>query len=157
MAIFTAKTTFVGGETALAQAFTEAVKPRFASAARQMSEDSKDLITGNAPVGTPSGARSEPLSGRKHYRVTIDEIPQGYLIQWTVEGSRAFLAKFHAQNTGSRGHRIVRTEKPPMPFPGTGDDFAEEFGYVADHPGTSGTRFYDRAIEQVIARVQQYL
>lgn len=156
MAIFTAKTTFVGGETALAQAFTEAVKPRFASAARQMSEDSKDLITGNAPVGSPSGERSEPLSSRGNYRVTITEVPQGYVIEWTVVGSGALLAKFHAQNTGSRSHPI-RTKKKGMPMRDTGDDFAEVFAKAGVHPGTRGTRFYDRAIEQVIARVQQYL
>lgn len=155
MAFFTATTTFVGGETALAQAFVEAVKPRFSTAARQMSQDSKDLITAAAPVGSPSGKRSEPLGDREHYRVTIVEVPLGYDIQWNVVGSGAFLAKFLAQNFGSGPHDIVSDKK--MPFPETGDEYAEHFGKKARHPGTTGTHFYDRSIEVVVGRIQQYL
>lgn len=155
MAFFTAATTFVGGETALAQAFIEAVKPRFATAARQMSEDSKDLITAAAPVGSPSGARSDPLSSRANYRVTIVEVADGFDIEWRVVGSGAFMAKFHAQNTGSGGHDIKSSKK--MPFPETGDEFAEFFAKSAYHPGTTGTHFYDDAIADVISRIQQYL
>jgi hypothetical protein len=155
MSIFTAHTTFVGGETALAQAFVEAVKPRFATAAREMSQDSKDLITANAPVGAQSGRRSEPLSSRGNYVVSIAEVPQGYVIEWTVQGSSAFLAKFHAQNSGSRPHAITSARK--MPFPTSDDADAEFFGHSAHHPGTRGTHFYDRAIEVVLSRAQQYL
>jgi hypothetical protein len=155
VAWLTARTTFVGGDTALAQAFMDAVKPRFATAAREMSQDSKDLITDNAPVGNPSGERSEPLSSRDNYVVTITEVPQGFVIEWTVRGSGAFMAKFHAQNTGSSSHVITKAGKPPMPWRDNDGD-AWGFGFKANHPGTTGTHFYDDAIEEVIDRVQQY-
>lgn len=153
MAGFTARSHFIGGTAALTRALTEAAKPRMARAGNLMATDAKARITAAAPVGANSGKRSKPLSDGSNYRTTITETPNGFRLDFRVLGSQAFMAKFHATNTGSAAHQMRGNERGVTRFEET-DEFARG-SFI--HPGTTGTRWYDNAIEDVLDHLNSYL
>jgi hypothetical protein len=153
MAIFTARSHIVGGQSALARALTEAVKPRMSRAGDAMAKDAKARVVAAAPRGRDSGKRSTPLSSPSSYRTTITPTPTGFVLDFTVRGSGAFMAKFHATNTGSVAHEMRGNARGVTYFEET-DTFTRR-PFV--HPGTSGTRWYDKAIEDVLDRLNSYL
>ena len=153
MAMFTARTHIIGGQSALARALTEAVKPRMTRAGDAMAKDAKERIVAAAPVGANSGKRSTPLSDRSSYRTSITPTPTGFQLDFRVIGSKQFMAKFHATNTGSVWHEMSGNARGFTQFEETGDVVRGRFR----HPGTTGTRWYDEAIEDVLDHLNSYL
>lgn len=153
MAGFTARSHVIGGQSALAQALTNAVKPRMSRAANLMATDAKARITAAAPVGANSGKRSKPLSDGSSYRTTISETPNGFRLDFRVLGSQQFMAKFHATNTGSASHQMRGNARGVTRFEETDEFVRGPFM----HPGTTGTRWYDNAIEDVLDHLNAYL
>jgi hypothetical protein len=153
MATFTARTHVIGGQSAFARALTEAIKPRMTRAGDLMAKDAKARVIAAAPVGKNSGKRSTPLSSPSAYRTTITPTPTGFQLDFTVRGSSAFMAKFHATNTGSAPHEQRGNARGFTRFEETDDVIRRPFV----HPGTTGTRWYDNAIEDTLDHLNSYL
>jgi hypothetical protein len=153
--------TFTGRNTAgsfqrLSAALMKAALPRIERSAEITTQDAQDGILANiaADFGERKGkARSEPLATRSNYECDWDTRPTGVVMRFSVKGSPGFMAKWGALNFGSGEHQIPRSGMPAgrngRPFIGTVESDMRSSTSVT-HPGTTGTRFWNRAIEDAL-------
>lgn len=142
-----------GGFQNLSAALMRAALPRIERAAELTVKDAQDGILDNikADFGDRQGkARSEPLATPGNYKGEVDTRPTGVVIRFRVDGSSNWLKKFGALNYGSGEHEIpVGTDKRGRQFGGNVEaGFRSARGVT--HPGTTGTRFWNRAIDEAL-------
>jgi len=151
---FNARTSIAGGTQRLARAMVEASKPKLIRAAEATGEDSVGRILGI--IGTTYGqrkgkARSEPLFSYDAYIYKINPSARGVELVFSVKGDDAFMKKFGSLNYGSVAHTISPRGGP---LANKADTSKRPKGFFSKtaviHPGTAGSGFWERGIEQAL-------
>jgi hypothetical protein len=103
---------------------------------------------GAAPLDDPGNydyvAQAKPAGGVRLEFFVANRDPQ-------------FRVKFFSLNNGSRGH-VITPNWPRRTLAYNRDNPASEspnyFPLVAPHPGTSGSKFFDKAVQRVMGRLR---
>lgn len=112
------------------------------------------MIAANAPKSKDGRHRSQSLSDPGAYDYDVTRQARGARLNIHIMGDIQFKAKFFSINYGSRGHPITGD----LSFPGTNDREGTWVSHIAfvNHPGTSGTGFYEEALARAIALIPSW-
>lgn len=152
---FTARTSR-GGGTQFADALIRAARPIVRAATERCGRQAQQNILANiaATTGQRKGkARSEPLADASRYPYRVNTSQRGAQLNFRVDGSAAFKAKFGALNYGSGSHTIAPVNAAALSNPA--DGFFSRTPVT--HPGTDARRFYEDGIQEAVDNFESFL
>lgn len=153
---FTSRT-FRGGGTEFADALVAAARPVIRAGAEACGRQAQLNILAHiaSTTGKRKGKpRSEPLADTARYPYRVNTSTRGAQLNFSVDGSAAFKAKFGSLNYGSPSHTIAPRFKRALWNPA--DSFGPVRGAVT-HPGTEGRRFYEDGIQEALDDFESFL
>lgn len=102
---------------------------------------------------------SSPIDSQANYDFDVLPTAKGARLEFFIVGNHAFKVKFFSLNNGSRGHAIFPKAglRPGAKLAYNRDDPANPtpnwFPRIVQHPGTTGTHFYEKAIKRALRRL----
>lgn len=147
----------------LAQQLIEAAKPAVMRRIDEMGRACVQEIASEAGAiyrnaRPPQRSRSSPrLSDASAYDYDVLPSPKGGRLEVFVAAGEDFKAKFFSLNNGSAPHTIRARNAKRLGY-NRDDPASTDYNFFPKerrHPGTSGSRFYERAIQRALARFRR--
>lgn len=150
-------------KSSLADQLVRAAQPAVLRKADRLGEACLDEIEASANrmhrnIRPPSRSRSTPkLGDRSAYNFDVLPTPKGGRVEVFVSAGDAFKVKFFSLNNGSRPHRIRVRNAATLAYnqyDGASTNY-DTFPTAVNHPGTSGSNFYEMGVRRALARFRR--